>query len=260
MVVGSSRASNEDNYMLANFARKVLKTENIDFPHHNDTAFADSFLRTADRSPNSRGAMEVGAGNSRRGIDFEHLIGRINSGSIKALYIMYEDFADNAEIISILGKVETLIVHASNNSAVTAAAHVVFAASTYAEAEGTYVNVQKRVQHFRPAITTQENSRTDGMKMSRWDKFGTQYDRWAQGERRNCRQNWRIVQDIANLLGGDWHFKSSEEVFSDIAHHIAPFKGMTYDLLDEYQGLVLDKSTMPEPKKEVYKSFTMKPN
>lgn len=260
MVISSSRASNEDNYMLANFARKTLKTENIDFPLHTDESFADSFLRTADRSPNSHGASEVDAGNSRRGVDFAHLLARINSGAIKALYIMGEDFSDNAEVLVALGKVETLIVHASNNNAVTAAAHVVFAASTYSEAEGTYVNVQKRVQHFRPAVVTQENSRTTGMKMSRWDKFGTQYDRWAQGERRNCRQNWSIVQGVANLLGGNWHFKSSEEVFDDIVKHVAPFKGMSYELLDEYQGLILDKANSPEPKKEVYKSFTMKPN
>lgn len=260
MVVGSSRSSNEDNYMLANFARKTLKTENIDFVRHHSNTFGDKFLRTNDRSPNAHGAMEVGAGNAHHGVDYAHLAERISSGVIKALYVMEEDLAADEAIAAALGKVETLIVHASNANATTNKANVVFAAATYAESEGTFVNVQKRVQVFHPAIVTQENARTMGMNMSRWDKFGATNDRWTQGERRNCRQSWRVVQAVANLLGGEWHFKSSEDVFMHIAHHVASFKGMTYELLEEYQGLLLGKADQPDPKTVIYESHTMKPN
>ncbi len=259
MFVASSRASNEDNYALANFAQKIIKTENIDFVRHLDPSFADSLLHTPDRSPNAHGAMEVGSGNTNHGVSLAHLAERINSGSIKALYVLNEDLTTDASISTSLSKLETLIVHASNNNAMTAMAHVVFAASTYAESEGTFVNVQKRVQHFLPAIATQEHSRITGMKMSRWDKFGAHNDRWTQGEKRNCRQSWKTIQAIANAMGGTWKYTNSEDVFLDITHHIPSFKGMTYELLDEYQGLILGKANSPEPKEVVYRSHTMKP-
>jgi predicted molibdopterin-dependent oxidoreductase YjgC len=116
-----------------------------------------------------------------------------------------------------------------------------------------------RVQRFRPAVVTGENHRTMGMKMSRWDKFGAPNDRWTHGARRDCRSGWSIIASIAGELGASWSYTSSHDVFADLAAHVAGFHGMSYDLLDQHQGLVLGKADKPEPAAVVYESHVMKP-
>ena len=260
MVVGSARATNEDNYLLAKFAHNTLKTNNIDFLRHVDNAFGDNFLRTNDRTPNAHGAAEVGVKHETSGVSMDHLAEKIKQRSIKALYVMDGDIAANSTLTAALSDLDCLIVHASNHNSTTERAHVVLASTTYAELEGTFTNMNKRVQYVQPAVATQDHERIEGMQMSRWDKFGASNDRWARGERRNCHQNWEIVQDIANAFGAGWHYSDSGSVFKDIANHVSAFSGMSYDLLQEYQGLTLGKAGSPEPKGVVYQSNYMKPN
>ncbi len=133
-------------------------------------------------------------------------------------------------------------------------------ASTYAEIEGTYVNKDKRVQHFAPALTTKENLRFMGMKMSRLDKFGAPNDRWTQHELRDCKQSWKILYLLSKHFGLNYHYTKSEDIFKEIAEKIPTFKYMSYDKLDEYFGLVLNKGDKPDPKIWHYQSHNMKPH
>ena len=157
-------------------------------------------------------------------------------------------------------KLDLFIVHAHNQSKLTDIANIVLATSTFAEIDGTYTNFECRVQHFEPAVVTVDNLRIMGMKMSRLDKFGSDNDRWTTNEKRNCRPLWRIIQQIANLFQAGWQYNNTEEIFDEIAENIESFKGMSYELLDEYQGLKLWKSQQPEAKVINYESHYMKPN
>jgi NADH-quinone oxidoreductase subunit G len=260
MVIGCAKSTNEDNYVLARFAREVLKTNNIDFIRHIDESFGDDFLRVSDMTPNTNGAVETGVVPGKNAVTIENLADNIRSGKIKALYIMEDDFYGLPEIESQLDKLELIIVHSYNHKSLTEKAHFVLPASTYAEVEGTFTNVDKRVQHIKPFLVTRENLRFMGMTMSRLDRFGAHNDRWTQHEERNCRQSWRILQAIANKLGAGWSYKSSLDVFNDIADTIPSFKGMSYELLDEYQGLVLWKADKPDPKVHNYVSNYMRPD
>jgi formate dehydrogenase (hydrogenase) len=80
-----------------------------------------------------------------------------------------------------------------------------------------------------------------------------------QHEQRNCRQNWRILQSIASALGFNWNYKTTEDVFDEITHVVPGFKGMTYELLDEFDGLTLEKANKPDPKTYKYSSHSYKP-
>jgi predicted molibdopterin-dependent oxidoreductase YjgC len=99
-----------------------------------------------------------------------------------------------------------------------------------------------------------------GMKMSRLDKFGALNDRWSQHELRNSRQDWRIIQQVANQMNAGWKYSESSDVFLDVSKSLKPFNGMNYELLDEYQGLKLDKALSPDAKVRNYESHYMKPN
>ncbi len=260
MVIGSPKATNEDNYLLKQFATEVLNTPNLGFLEHIDnSSIEDGLLIVKDKAPNTAGANAVGMIPGKGGIMIKELANSINSGKIKAIYIMEEDLEYHVDLFSSLDKLNLLIVHAYNHSELTKKADVLIAASTYAEIEGTYTNKDNRVQHFEAALVTNENRRLMGMKISRLDKFGSFNDRWTQHEVRNCRQSWRSIMNIANLMGAKWEYKKSENIFHEITEKIELFKDMDYDKIIDNQGLVLGKGDNPEPKLWNYKSHYMDP-
>jgi NADH-quinone oxidoreductase subunit G len=263
-VIGSAKATNEDNYALVRFAHEVLLTPNVDFFRHEDPSFGDDYLRKSDITPNSIGALEVGVKPASGGIAAKDLAAKISSGAIKALYVMEEDIAAiSPELSSALDKLTVLVAHATNHTETAKKAHVVFAAATYAELEGTYTNFQQRVQHVGPFIVTTENERRMGMKMSRLDTFGAHNDRWTQGERRNCRQSWRVITGLAKGMGAEpdaWRYRASEDVFEDIADNVPFFSGMSYGLLDERKGVVSGEAEKEFAEVFEYESHTLKPN
>ncbi len=260
-ILGSAHASNEDNYALAKFATSVIKTPHVDFIKHNDPTFGDTMLKVNDVAANGIGAHSVGIHPASGGATSDQLATKIASGAIKALVVMADDVStQSTQLAEAAASLSALIVIASNVSATSHMAHVVLPLSSFAESEGTFTNTMHRVQHFEAAMVTKENERTMGLKMSRWDKFGAPNDRWTHGSRRNSRSGWRIVQQLANAMGAQWSYANSEAVFADLAGHVAMFNGMTYELLDQYQGLVLGKAATPEPVGVIYESHVLKPN
>lgn len=261
MFIASAKATVESNYLLVKFAKEIIHTKNIDLLEHFDETFGDDFLRCSDKTPNLRGARIVGASSTSHSYRISQLPDLIREGMVKALYVMEDDFDDFPELYELLDEIDLLIVHQYNlNNKLTQKADIVFPTATYAESEGTYVNVDGRVQHFKPALVTRNNLRFMGMKMSRLDKFGAFNDRWSQFEYRDVRQSWEIIQMIANKLGAGWNYRKSEDVFNEIAQHLNEFKGMTYQLLDTHFGVVVGKSKNPDPVVPVYESHYMKPD
>ena len=232
--IGSAYASCEDNYVLSKLAIS-LGTKNLDFKRHVNPAFGDDILRKNDVTPNTLGAELVGVVPGKGGKDFEGIIKDINDGKIKALYVMEEDLVgSDADLENVLAKLDLLIVHATNLNKTAQLADIVFPASTYAEKNGTMVNFQGRVQRLRPAVETVDLDRAiDGMSMSRLDKFGTQFDRWAKGNKHDARSSWKILSVISSALGQKKKFNLAEDVFDEISKTIEAFKGLDYDVLGE---------------------------
>ncbi len=260
MFLGSANATNEDNYALANFAKKVVKSPNIDFFRYHNDKFGDNFLKVSDMTPNSTGATAVGVIPSGKGHNAANLVNNIKFGHIKVLYSIDGNIGSIPGMLDVIENLDLLIIHQTNFDKLTEHAHIVFADSSFAEIEGTFSNIDNRVQHFSPALVTSENIRFMGMKMSRLDKFGATNDRWTNHEQRSTKQIWRIVQQIANQMNAGWSFKNSSELFDEIANTIEPFKGMNYKLLDEYQGLKFGMAHKPDAKIRNYESHYMKPN
>lgn len=247
-VLGSAYATVEDNYVAARFAKSVLGTGNIDFARHLDPAFGDNILKNENVTPNSKGAELAGVMPSKNGLDFSGIIKGIREGKIKALYILEDDLiASNPEIESVFAKLDLLIVNSTNFNKTTVLADIVFPAASYAEKNGTFVNFAGRVQRIRPAVATLDVDRAlEGMAMSRWDKFGTKFDRWAQGKHFDARSSWKILTGLASALGQKIKYNMAEEVFLDVTNSIEAFKGLDYDIIGElgFQlKSVSDKST-----------------
>jgi NADH-quinone oxidoreductase subunit G len=240
-VIGSAYSSVEDNYILQKFARQVLGTANIDFLRHQADGDQDDFLIRADKTPNAYGALEVGVASSK-GVDIGRIFESIASGRIKALYVMDDDIVTTKESEEILSKLDVLIVSHWVATRTGQLADVVFPSATFAEKFGTYVNFLGRVQLSRPAVSTLEQERVPGrFNLSRLDKFGSAFDKWNKGPRRNVRSSWEIVSAIGSLLGGKMRYQSAQKVFDEVAQSIPSFKGLSYARLGD-RGALLKKS------------------
>ena len=247
-VLGSAYASVEDNFVLQKFAKQLLGTQNIDYVIHSAESGDDGFLIRADKTPNSLGAKETGVA-SQKGIDVHKIFQLIGTGKIKALYVMDDDIAATKELEELLSKLDLLIVNHWISNRTTKLADIVFPSATFAEKHGTFVNFLGRVQLFRPALSTLEQERVPGRyNMSRLDKFGSAFDRWNKGPRRNVRSSWEIISSIGNLLGGKMRYSSVEKVFDEVAQTVPAFKGLSYAKIG-YKGAQL-LSLGKKPKEE----------
>jgi len=233
--IGSAFATCEDNFLLSLFAKSVIGSSNIDFLRYENPSFGDDILRRNDMTPNSLGAELVGVTPGKDGLNMDGIKEGISNGSIKALYVLEDDIVNAMpEFENILPKLDLLIVHATNMNKTTSLADIVFPAATYAEKNGTFVNFQGRVQRIRPAVETEEADRAlDGMSMSRLDKFGTQFDRWAKKNRRDAKSSWKIISLISLNLSGKLKFNLAEDVFNYLAKSIKEFEGLDYDVIGD---------------------------
>jgi NADH-quinone oxidoreductase subunit G len=226
--IGSAYATNEDNFLLAKLMN-FLGVKRISCLTHRKQGDRDDLLIQEDKTPNYRGAQEVGAVQDSSEANLPGLIEMLQTGKIKFLYVLDDDIAADPVFADAISKLDYLVVHASNENETTKRADVVLASSTYAEKNGTMTNFQRRVQRIRPAVTTLEKDRAlDGLAMSRLDKFGAQNDRWTKGMQCDSRSSWRITCSIANVLGAKWRYAAAEEVFKEIASTIPSFRGLTY--------------------------------
>ena len=234
-VIGSPLATCEDNFVTTKFARTVLGTGNLDFIRYNDPSFADDILRTEDLTPNSLGAELTGVQPSKSGLDIKGILNSIKEKKIKALYLIEDDIVDVfPEFENAIAGLELLIVHSSNQNHSTALADIIFPVATFAEKNGTFVNITGKVQRIRPAISVVEHDRAlDGMSMSRLDKFGTKWDRWASGKKINALPTWKILSLVSKALGSKLKFNMAEEGFTEMANTPEAFKGLDYDVIGE---------------------------
>ncbi len=232
--IGSGFSTLEDNYLLYKFAGSVFNSKNIGFMRHYDPAFGDDILKRDDITPNSLGVETIF--NKQGNIaGFENIIKGIKENKIKALYVLEDDLLTaDPGLEEVLTKLDLLIVHAANFNKTTALADIVFPAAAYAEKNGTIVNFKGRVQRIKPAVATVEMDRAmDGMSMSRLDKFGSKYDRWAQGHKYDAVSSWKILSRLAESMGTKMKFNLAEDVFAEISKTVPAFNGLDYDKIGE---------------------------
>lgn len=239
--IASPYSTLEDNFILQKFAKQI-NSNNIFYVNHIIEGDQDEILIREDKTPNSLGLKLLGIKN-----DISKLIDLIQKKNVKALLIMEEDLAGlGSEWENLLSKLELTIVIATNQNKTTLLADIILPAATYAEKHGTFVNFQGRVQRIRPAVETEELDRSlDGMSKSRWDKFGTKFDRWMQGKKYDAKPSWKIFTLLDSYFSNKIKFKMAEEVFDEISKSNDVFKDLDYDIIGDLGSLI---------KKEVYQN------
>lgn len=242
--LASSSLTVEDAYLVSKFVRSI-NVKNFDFVPKVVAGSGDEILIREDKSANAKGVELMGVDFSKGGLKFDEIISHIESGKIKALVLIEEDLISwNPALEHALAKLDFLVTFSTNFDATTSFAKVVFPASTYAEKNGTWINFQGRIQRIRPAVTTIEMERSlDGMSLSRWDKFGTDFDSWGKAKKQDARPTWKIISGLANAFGTKYKFTMAEEIFNEIAHTNPLFTGLDYDVIGE-NGVQLKTETI----------------
>lgn len=139
------------------------------------------------------------------GLTVTEMLGGIEKGSVKALYVMGENPAlsdpNINHAIHALKKAEFLVVQDIFMTETAQLAHVVLPATVYAEKEGHFTNTERRVQRLRKAVNPPGEAKDD----------------------------WAIIQEIANGMCGDWKYGSVKDIVDEICKLTPSYGGITWE-------------------------------
>ena len=206
----SPRMTNEDLWLARRLFVDTLGIGLVDFrvpPARPGSA--DDLLRVADKTPNTRGAELLGLG-AAAGPDAWPVLEAARAGRLRLLWVFDHDLLDTGwpagDVEAALAGVEGLVFQGPTAHATSARAHVVLPSAVYAEREGTWTNVDGRVQRFWRAVAPRGEARAD----------------------------WEILAAVAGALGHDWRPLRAERLFRELAGAVPAFAGLSYRTLGDH--------------------------
>jgi len=153
--LGSAHLSNEENFLLRKLADHLGCANRDVFADRSRIRRIKSqteWLSGEEAAANLRGARDMGATPGRGGFGLDALIsGKALPEVIFVADANFSEIADDAEKVAALRRARFLAVAARTANALTRAADVVLPAASLPEKEGTFTNVQGRVQRFERA-------------------------------------------------------------------------------------------------------------
>ncbi|GHJ41457.1 molybdopterin oxidoreductase family protein [Streptomyces sp. TS71-3] len=167
--------------------------------------------------PQTRQRFETAWGTTLKphyGLNLTKMFEAMEDRSLKAVYCIGENpaqsEADTDQAIRRLSALDFLVVQDIFLTKTAELAHVVLPATAgWAETDGTTTNSERRVQRVRKAVT-------------------------PPGE---AREDIDIMCDIAARLGHDWKYADSQAVWDELRSVSPMHYGMTYERLEENQGI-----------------------
>ncbi len=134
----------------------------------------------------------------------------VEQGQLAALYIVNHDpVAPGAsapkQAQAALAKLDFLIVQDIFLTETAKLAHVVLPGAAWSEKDGTYTNLERRVQRIKVATMLRGEARPD----------------------------WQIIRDVGLALGGDFDYQASTDVLAEIAVVAPIYRGITSARLGE---------------------------
>lgn len=147
--------------------------------------------------------------NPEAGLTVTEMVDAAYSGLMKAMYIMGENPVisdpDSSHVVTGLKNLEFLVVQDIFLTETAALADVVLPGATFAEKDGTFTNTERRVQRVRQAVEPAGEAKPD----------------------------WMVVRDVANAMGEDWGYQSSEEVLEEVSRLVGQYGGIRYGRIEQ---------------------------
>ncbi|MEL6702751.1 MAG: 2Fe-2S iron-sulfur cluster-binding protein [Bacteroidota bacterium] len=234
VLLGSARASVEDNHLLAKLANG-LGAATPQYLRHVTPGTGDGWLVTDDQAPNTQGVERLGFAP----VDETMLRAKLDAGEIDLLYVLDDDpVAAGLVTADDLAGIKVILHHTHATNETLPHADVAFPAPVAPEQMATYVNEVGRAQLLRPAKMTKTFDRALLMRLgtgqSRLDRGGTPFDNWVDEKNMvDAKALWEIAPDLAaalNLTG--FPAADSAAVMADLAASNPAFAGATHAAMD----------------------------
>jgi len=153
--LGSAHLSNEENFLLRKIADHLgcpNRDAIVDKGRERRMKARSEWVAGDDAAPNHRGAKEMGMTPGRAGHGLEALLaGRATPEVVIVADAGFSTIAEDPVRVAALRRARFLAVAARTSNALTRAADLVLPAASLSEKEGTFTNLQGRVQIFERA-------------------------------------------------------------------------------------------------------------
>ena len=165
--------------------------------------------------------------NHETGLTVVEITEAIHDGDIRGVYVMGENPAmsdpDSRHTRAALAKLEHLVVQDIFMTETAAFADVILPASAWPEKDGTVTNTDRRVQMGRKALEMPGDAR----------------------------QDWWIIQEIANRLGLDWNYGHPRDVHEEMRHCMPSMEHISWERLEREEAVTYPCEAEDRPGHEV---------
>jgi NADH-quinone oxidoreductase subunit G len=213
-IIASGRMTNEELWLTAQLA-KSLGTQWIDIVPRREPD--DNILLSEDRNPNTNGARLILGSKSEPGANLLEIADALKSGKIKALLILKENTMHLGIPVEQLARLPVFVAMNILSNEATEKATVVLPACGFAEKRGSMVNGKGRLQRLNRATRPPGNARDD----------------------------WEILRDLLQAIGGGDSILSIEDVFRQLSETVPQFAGLTLSKIGDLGVHILDMEELP---------------
>jgi NADH-quinone oxidoreductase subunit G len=188
-VVFNAQSTNEDLYALARLAFDHLHVGKA-YIAGLDQGWSDDILVSADKNPNTTGAMAIGAGRLRSLLDLSN---DLKAGAVTALIVVGTQGVlgqgqSKGPLTALpLDRLQALVAIGTHRDGVTGAAHVALPLAEWTETDGTFTNKLGMVQRVRAAVPPAGDALP----------------------------GWEILSHLARKLGATMEFTEAKAVFAE---------------------------------------------
>jgi formate dehydrogenase major subunit len=150
---------------------------------------------------------------TKRGMKTPDMWDAALDGRLKGLWIIGYDVAQTdpnlKKVHEALKQVEFLVVQDLFLSETTKFAHLVLPGASFLEKDGTFTNLERRIQRIRKAVDPPNGILPD----------------------------WRVVCEVSNRMGYPMPYRDPSEIMDEIATLTPMFAGVSYERLEQHAGL-----------------------
>jgi NADH-quinone oxidoreductase subunit G len=213
-IVASGRMTNEELWLTSQLA-KSLGTQRIDIVPRREPG--DNILLSEDRNPNTNGARLILASQSEPGANLLAIADAVKTGKIKALVILKENTMHLGIPVEQLAQLPVLIMMNVLPNEATEKATVLLPGCGFAEKRGSMVNCKGRLQRLNRAVLPPGDARDD----------------------------WEILRDLLQAIGGGDSLLSIDDVFRRISETVPQFTGLTLSKIGDLGAHILQMEELP---------------
>ncbi len=213
--LGSAHLSNEENFLLRKIADQVSCPNRdvvVDKARVRKIKSVHGWVEGDEAAANFRGARDMGLSPGKGGYGLDAVLsGKASPEVVVVADASFSAMADDPEKVAALRRARFVIVLARESNALVRAADVILPAASLAEKEGTFTNVQGRVQKFERAFLPKPP----------------------------VRAHWELLLLLANALGYGSRFWTPSDLLREIAREVEAYRHVKETELEG--GILLKK-------------------